>query len=265
MAGIQTGGIYGGNTPASEAYQANLDMLASREAARKASSMNTIIGGLTNAYNMSNNNVMPNPNIYSGAGTSAQTSSGGTSSFAPPPQMSAPPPNQTLAPPDTSAATAASFAKAKDQVGQESRSALTGLKGAMAGRGILGSGVEGRGIAGVINKGQGELGDVSREQAITGANLAQKNAELAYQGSITQRGQDIGQNEAAYSGGIAQRGQDIGAATTQRGQDISLRESEANRQSEFQLEQQRLAAQQASQRQNALMGLLGNMNFNFSY
>jgi len=63
----------------------------------------------------------------------------------------------------------------------------------MAGRGIVGSGVEGRGMASIINQGQQDLGEVARQQAITGAELAQKNAETAYSGGITQRGQDINQ------------------------------------------------------------------------
>jgi hypothetical protein len=119
--------------------------------------------------------------------------------------------------PDMTAANAAAFARAKDQVGQTSRGALTGLAGAMAGRGISGSGVEGRGITSVINQGQGQLGDVSRQQAIEQAQLAEQNALAGYQGDISQRATDIGSMDT-------RRGQDIG----QRGQDISAQEAATN-------------------------------------
>ncbi len=123
---------------------------------------------------------------------------------------------------DTSAAQRAEFGRAKDQVGQASQGALTGLRSALAGRGMLGSGVEGRQTARVATSGLGELGDVSRQQAITGAETAQRTAEQNRAGDITQREQDIsattaanslaGENERArYSGAIEQRGQDIGA------------------------------------------------------
>jgi hypothetical protein len=105
-------------------------------------------------------------------------------------------PNERLAIPDTSAAQSAEFARAKDLAGLTARGALTGLAGAMAGRGTVGSGVEGRGQQAVINTGQQQLGEVGRQQAITGAELAQKQAEMAYQGGISQRGQDIGQQTA---------------------------------------------------------------------
>lgn len=111
--------------------------------------------------------------------------------------------------PDTTAATSAAFNRAKDTVGQTSRGALTGLAGAMAGRGIVGSGVEGRGQASVVNQGQQQLGDTVRQSAITQADLAQKNAELSYTGGITQRGQDINQNEDYQHNLLTQRGQDV--------------------------------------------------------
>ncbi len=100
---------------------------------------------------------------------------------------------ETFDTPGMEAKQAAEFARAKDLAGLTARSALTGLEGAMAGRGIVGSGVEGRGMASIINQGQQQLGEVGRQQAITGAELAQRNAETAYQGGITQRGQDVSQ------------------------------------------------------------------------
>lgn len=100
-----------------------------------------------------------------------------------------------VAPVDTSAATSAAFANAKDQVGQETGGALTGLRSALAGRGLLGSGAESRGTTSVITKGQGELGKTSRGQAIETADLGQKNAETNYQGQVEQRGQDIAREQ----------------------------------------------------------------------
>lgn len=130
--------------------------------------------------------------------------------------------------PDMTAANAAEFARAKDQVGLETRGALTGLAGAMAGRGIVGSGVEGRGQVGAITAGQQQLGETSRQQAINDAALKEQNALASYQGDISQRATDIG----AFT---TQRGQDIGATEaqtgaqlTQRGQNITQQQNAAD-------------------------------------
>lgn len=151
---------------------------------------------------------------------------GAPSPYQPPQGTSAPP--VTIAPPDTSAATANAFARAKDQVGLETRGALTGLAGAMAGRGTVGSGVEGRGMSSVVNKGQGELGDTTREQTIQSTNLAQKNAELAYTGGITQRGQDLSHNEAINNQNLTARGQDMNYAIENRRAQQQSMQAQAN-------------------------------------
>lgn len=127
---------------------------------------------------------------------------------------------------DTSGAQSGEFARAKDQVGQESAGALTGLRAALAGRGMLGSGAEGRGTANVVMRGQGELGDVSRAQASDRAAADEREAKTNYEGDLTQRGQDI----------------------AMRGQDISAQE-EANN---LQMQYAQLASQQRSA---ALAGL----------
>lgn len=125
---------------------------------------------------------------------------------------------------DTSAAQAAEFGHAKDQVGLESSGALTGLRSALGGRGMLGSGAESRGTMGVVEKGQGELGDVSRSQAVDRATGDRAEAAANYQGDITQRGQTLADQQArnslasnernvGYQGQITQRGQDVGAQT----------------------------------------------------
>jgi hypothetical protein len=142
---------------------------------------------------------MPSSGAWMGGGATPARETGGFQAQ----------PNERLAIPDTSAAQSAEFARAKDLAGLTARGALTGLAGAMAGRGTVGSGVEGRGQQAVINTGQQQLGEVGRQQAITGAELAQKQAEMAYQGGISQRGQDIGQQTAQAGYNVTQRGQDI--------------------------------------------------------
>lgn len=153
-----------------------------------------------------------------------------------------------LAPVDTSAAQAATFARAKDQVGQTASGALTGLRSALGGRGMLGSGLEERGTAAAATSAAGELGDVSRQAAITKAGLDNQNATTNFQGAITERGQDFAKEEAAnslagdlakttYAGQIQQRGQDIQAINAAKALEI---------------EQAQLGAQQRS---TALAGL----------
>ena len=153
-----------------------------------------------------------------------------------------------IAPVDTSAAEAASFNKAKDQVGLESSGALTGLRAALGGRNLLGGGLEGMATTQAATSAAGELGDVSRQQAVTRADEAQKNAQANFEGGITQRGQDFQKEEAGNSlaGELAIAG--TNSAVTQRGQDIS----NANAQRALALDAANLASQQ---RTTALAGL----------
>src|ERR1035437_4012253 len=118
---------------------------------------------------------------------------------------------QTVAPVDTTAATTAAFGAAKDQTGLETSGALTGLRSALGGRGMLGSGAEIGGTTSAINMGQQQLGAASRANATTQATQAETNA-LANQGAaVTSRGQDVTAEGNLYSGLVAQRGQDIAA------------------------------------------------------
>jgi len=125
---------------------------------------------------------------------------------------------------DTSAAESASFNKAKDQIGQMTSGAATGLRSQLGSRGMLGSGLESRGMTNIALGGEGQLGDTLRSQAVDRSNQAREEATTNYQGDITQRGQDIGSatsrygtdaglTAANYSGQVAQRGQDITAGT----------------------------------------------------
>lgn len=153
-----------------------------------------------------------------------------------------------LAPVDTSAAESASFNKAKDQVGQESTGALAGLRSALGARGMLGSGLEERGTAAAATSAAGQLGDVSRQQAVTRASNAQKNAQANFEGDITQRGQDFQREEAANSLAGSKEIAGYQGQITQRGQDISG----ANAARALEIEQAQLAA---AQRSTALAGL----------
>jgi hypothetical protein len=134
---------------------------------------------------------------------------------------------------DTSAANAAAFARAKDQVGQTTKGAMTALKSVLASSGRLGSGSESRGSASVVNRGAQNLSDVSRQQAITDADIARHEAETNYQGDITQRGQDLESSRAAaelaerareaeFSGNISMRGQDLAFRASQSAQNRSI-------------------------------------------
>jgi hypothetical protein len=156
-------------------------------------------------------------------------------------------PTERIAAPDTSAALAAVFNRAKDQVGKTTTGSLTALRTALASRGLLGGGVEGNATGRVVTAGQGQLADTSREQAIQEGTRLNDFAKLGYQGAIEQRGQDITTSEgaanraldaskAAYSGMIQQRGQNVDAAgtkfsggITQRGQDITAANAAADR------------------------------------
>lgn len=188
----------------------------------------------------------PPPPTAGGSGGSSMAALQGLSSFQPSAQPmpqaptansfptssaqgTTPPPLAHLAAPDSSGAQANEFARAKDQVGLQTRGAITGLAGAMAGRGTVGSGVEGRGQQQIVGQGQQQLGEVSRDQAITGANLAQKDAEAEYQGSIAQRGQDISRESTINSQMLEARGQDINNLNTARGQQLSSQDAASQR------------------------------------
>lgn len=127
--------------------------------------------------------------------------------------------------PDSSAAEAAAFARAKDKIGLQTRGAIRGLQGELAGRGVLGSGVESSAIANVLNAGQGELGDVTREGAIQAAEREREQANLGYQGQLTQRSQNLSAMQHAQDLAAQQAGEAYRGAITQRGQDMAAAQS----------------------------------------
>jgi len=167
--------------------------------------------------------------------------------------------------PDTSAAQANLFARAKDKVGLQTQGSMAALRSALAGRGMLGGGAEVRGAQNILTAGQGQLGDVTREQAIQEGQRLTDFAKMGYEGSITQRGQDItarGQDidaqtaardaalraaQTQYEGQLTGRGQDI----TARGQDIQERIANADRAQQ--------AARTNATRYDSITGLLGKL------
>lgn len=206
-----------------------------------SSSSSTSLGSSSSGTPMANPASVPPPSLQgltaaTGGGVVAPTGTQGGASHA------------HLAPVDTSAAEAASFGKAKDQVGLESTGALAGLRSALGGRNLLGGGLEARATTQAATSAAGQLGDVSRQQAVTRADEAQKNATTNFQGDVTQRGQDFQKEEAGNSlaGDLAIAG--ANNAVTQRGQDIS----NANARKALEIEQAQLAS---TQRSTALAGL----------
>lgn len=181
------------------------------------------------------------PHVGAGGSVGAVGSTGGGGS-----PISAIP---QISKPDQSAAEAATFGAAKDKVGQTTAGALTGLRSALGGRGMLGSSAEYRGTASTINKGQGELGDVARQQAVThlGNEMDIDKANLG--ASVTGRGQDISARGDDMSFALGSRGQDV----QQRGQDIQYEESKATL-------AQTKSLQEAAQRQQILAGIMGAIN-----
>ena len=102
------------------------------------------------------------------------------------------------------------FARAKDRVAENARASMSALAGEMAGRGIAStpgnaSGIQENAEASVLNAGGGELADVISQQASDEAAQAAAGYNTAYQGGITQRGQDITQagNVLAAKTGLA--------------------------------------------------------------
>jgi hypothetical protein len=92
---------------------------------------------------------------------------------------------------DTSAGTAAAFARAKDQTGLNTRASLRAFQDQMAGNQMMGSGLEMTGTRDIIEHGAGQLNEVGREQAIKDAQMNNQRVMADYQGRVTQRGQDL--------------------------------------------------------------------------
>ena len=96
------------------------------------------------------------------------------------------------------AARNAAFARAKDQFGSISQSALTGLRDSLARRGMGGGAYEMEGMGNVVNAGQGQLGEFTRGQAEGEVEQARHVADLEYQGQIQQRAQNQAATNALF-------------------------------------------------------------------
>ena len=153
-----------------------------------------------------------------------------------------------IGPIDMTAANAAAFGRAKDQVGQTTSGALTGLRSVLASRGMLGSGAESRGTVSAITKGMGELGDVSRANAINDVNVNLDVAKTNQASDIAQRGQDI-----------TKRGQNMDYSSTHRGQDITQRGQDISAENARMQMQYTKSLQEAAQRQQILQGILSTV------
>ena len=91
--------------------------------------------------------------------------------------------------PEEAAAQSAAFGRAKDKIGDISRSAVDSLRNLYAGSGNLAAmnaGLEGMGQEGMKN-----LSNFSTEQAMQEAARTAQLSDRNYQGGITQRGQDL--------------------------------------------------------------------------
>ncbi len=143
-------------------------------------------------------------------------------------------PTATIGPLDLAKSDTAAFATAKDQAAQTAGASMTGLQQALAGRGMGGAGYEGGQIGQTLGREANTIGAAGRQQAVTDANLTAQGNLANLQAGVTQRGQDISAKQSdaaraltaaedAYSGGIAQRGQDIGGRESAAGFDVSQR------------------------------------------
>lgn len=114
-------------------------------------------------------------------------------------------------------ATDASYARAKDEVGNSSAGLLKALQNAMSSRGLSGSSAETAAVGNTLLGSAGQLADVSRENAAKRADVANDFAKEQYEGGINMRGQDLNLLESRESNALGARGQDV----TMRGQDIT--------------------------------------------
>ena len=101
-----------------------------------------------------------------------------------------------VAMPDFTASNNAAFATAKDKAGKISRASLDSLRGELGATGNLGGGAEVQAVRDTVNENAGLLGQVSRDQAEKQAETAADFAKTGYAGNITQRGQDVSAAQA---------------------------------------------------------------------
>jgi hypothetical protein len=154
---------------------------------------------------------------------------------------------------DLTKAEDAVYARAKDKIGQTSQGALSGLRSALAGRGLLGSGGEYRGTAGIATAGQQQIGEAVRDQAIHGLDLTADISKANQAATLTGRGQDI-------SADTSRRGQDIDYNLGYRGQDITQRGQDISRMNAKDQIASSKSLQEEARRQQILSGLMSALN-----
>lgn len=93
------------------------------------------------------------------------------------------------------AARDAAFARSKEQAGQTARASMTALQDAVGERGLMGSSVEAAQTGAIVGGAAGDIGEFLRDRAITESAQASKNADLDFQGQVTQRGQTLGRQQ----------------------------------------------------------------------
>ena len=108
------------------------------------------------------------------------------------------------------------FAQGKAQAGALGRASVEALRSNLAERGMVGSGIESRGLVDRLAAATNPLSDINVAQQRENVGIAQKTQELGekramgeYQGSITQRAQDIGVGEGNLERQLSARGQDL--------------------------------------------------------
>lgn len=109
--------------------------------------------------------------------------------------------------PDMTQSNAATFAAAKDKVGQLSRASLDTLNGELGAQGMLGSGAQAQGVRDIVSSNAENLGQVSRDLATQNANTALDVAKTNYGGALAQRGQNIQAQQANAQLALEQRAQ----------------------------------------------------------
>lgn len=146
-------------------------------------------------------------------------------------------------------ATEINLARAKERQGQLARSAVTGLRGALGERGVLGSGIETGATQGIASNALQSLTDINRQGMIDEDEQARALAALTYQGGVSQRGQDLSGLLGQLQADVTRRGQDV----TQRGQDVTMRGQDLSRDS--------LALSQQQQYQNMILEALRSLSY----
>jgi hypothetical protein len=202
------------------AIQDQRDYQYNQQAAQSAATQAKAIQDATNASwhvdqygNMSFDSGMA-PTNFASLQAALNANGGNPSAAYPPPATFTPYALPERHRTDNSMADSASFARAKDRVGQSTRASMNALRSAMSERGIAGSGIEGAGIGQIIGQGQGQIGDFNREAAIRDFDANNAIDEGDFQAAMRIA-------EANGQGVNSTANQNADRAVSMRGQDLS--------------------------------------------